>query len=283
MSQAHNEWMDWNAPTRRRTFEQAMKDDSNQLNLILQDEDAPGYVTSRMRLEAQRRSAEDARLDAIGRGTAGNADEQSDPLTQAMQEAWAEEEAEKREVKQVDTATIEIAVRMILEAISEDLSRPDVRETPARVARFYKEFIGYQPGTVDTSFADEHVCDQMVTVSGVRVWSLCAHHMLPFYVDIAMGYIANGNVLGLSKFARIAHKVAHGLQTQEKIATQIADELERVTGTRNVAVLCEKGLHTCATMRGIKTPLSMNNAVMRGVFFLRPTARTEFYNLIRRS
>ena len=183
----------------------------------------------------------------------------------------------------VDTDSIETAVRMILEAIGEDLGRADVRDTPARVARFYQEFFAYEPGRVDTSFAAEHASDQMVTVSGVRVWSMCAHHMLPFYVDIAMGYIASGRVLGLSKFARIAHGVAHKLQTQEQIAAEIADEIERVTGTRNVAVLCENGLHTCATMRGIKTPLSMNNAVLRGVFRLRPSARTEFYNLIQGS
>jgi GTP cyclohydrolase I len=77
--------------------------------------------------------------------------------------------------------------------------------------------------------------------------------------------------------------VASGLQTQEKIASRIADEIEEATGTKNVAVICENGMHTCATMRGIKTPLSMNNAVMRGVFREKDSARAEFYNLIQRS
>lgn len=185
--------------------------------------------------------------------------------------------------QRVDVAKIEQAVRMILEATGHDLSQADLSETPRRVARFWKEFIAWEPGTVDTSFAAESVSDQMVTVSGMRMWSMCAHHLLPFYTDISAGYIASGRVLGLSKFARLAHKVCHRLQTQEHIAVQLADELEAATGTRHVAVVCEKGLHTCATMRGIRTPLSMNNAVMRGVFRLRPTARTEFYNLIQGS
>jgi GTP cyclohydrolase I len=188
-----------------------------------------------------------------------------------------------KESGQVDTTTIEIAVRMILEATGQDLSREDLRDTPRRVARFYKEFLGWDPGTVDTSFAEEKVTGQMVTVSDMRMWSICAHHMLPFYTDISVGYIAQGRVLGLSKFARIAHQVCHRLQTQESIAEQIADEVMAVTRMRDVAVLCENGMHTCMTMRGIRTPGSMNNAVLRGQFLLRPSARAEFYNLIQRS
>jgi GTP cyclohydrolase I len=183
----------------------------------------------------------------------------------------------------VDTAAIESAVTAILIALGVDTSRPDLQETPQRVARFYKEFFDWQPGTMDTAFTEECVSDQMVTVSNVRVWSICAHHMLPFFTDMSMGYIADKRVLGLSKFARIAHAIAHGLQTQENIAEQVADKIAEVTGTNNVAVLCENGMHTCMTMRGIRTAGSMNNAVMRGVFLTDSSARTEFYNLIQRS
>ncbi len=183
----------------------------------------------------------------------------------------------------IDTDKIETAVRMILEAIGEDTERSGLLDTPARVARFYKEFFAYEPGRVDTTFAEEHVSDQMVTVSDVRVWSMCEHHMLPFYTDLSMGYIADGKVLGLSKFARIAQTIAHGLQTQENIAEQIADMITEVTDSLDVAVLCENGTHTCMTMRGIKTSGSMNNAVMRGVFLNDASARAEFYNLIQRS
>jgi GTP cyclohydrolase I len=121
----------------------------------------------------------------------------------------------------------------------------------------------------------------MVTVSGVRVWSLCAHHLLPFYTDLSMGYVAAGRVLGLSKFARIAHAVAHKLQTQEQLAEEVADEIERVTGTRNVAVLCENGLHTCMTMRGVKKPgAMMMTSAMRGVFKSNQATRSEFLSLV---
>jgi GTP cyclohydrolase IA len=183
----------------------------------------------------------------------------------------------------VDTDAIERAVRTILEATGQDLSREDLRETPRRVARFYAEFMGWDAGNVETYFPAPSVSDQMVTVSGVRVWSMCAHHMLPFYTDVSMGYVARGGVLGLSKFPRIALAVAHDFQTQELIAEQIADEIERVTHSPDVAVLAESGVHTCAVMRGVRTPCSMNNAVMRGVFRTLPSSRAEFYNLIQRS
>ena len=183
----------------------------------------------------------------------------------------------------VDTATIETAVRMILESIGEDLSRPGLRETPARVARFYQEFFDYDPGRTDTTFNQEIVSDQMVIVAGMRVWSMCEHHMLPFYTDVSCGYIADGEVLGLSKFARIAEQFAHRLQTQENLATQIADEIERITGKRNVAVLCENGMHTCMAMRGVRKNGSMSNSVMRGVFSRRPSARAEFLHLVERN
>lgn len=181
--------------------------------------------------------------------------------------------------REVDTKTVEVAIRMLLDAIGENLGRPGLRDTPARVARFWKSFIEYDPGTTDTTFAQEIVTDQMVVVSGMRIWSLCEHHLLPFYTDVTCGYIAEGKVLGLSKFARIAHQFGHRLQTQEQLATQIADEIQRVTGCNDVAVLCSNGQHTCMTMRGIRTEGSMSNAVMRGRFLRDHSCRTEFYHL----
>lgn len=122
---------------------------------------------------------------------------------------------------------------------------------------------------------------QMVVVSGMRVWSLCEHHLLPFWADVSIGYIADGRVLGLSKFARIAHKFAHRLQLQEQLVLQIADEIEAVTGTRNVAVIAT-GEHLCMTMRGVKTPAMMHSSVMRGVFRTDADARAEFLALTKR-
>ena len=274
------------------------------------DESPAGYVAARMHFESQRLRAEDLRNSEaadINRRAAGIAASSAEPSQAAGDVPDAEEsreaeiledlkdlydsrpllEARKRRrlegVEGVDVKTIEIAVSMILEAIGEDLSREDLSDTPRRVAKFYKEFFAWDAGNVETYFNEPSISEQMVTVSNVRVWSFCAHHLLPFYTDVSMGYLAEGGVLGLSKFPRIAHAIAHRLQTQESIAEQIADEIERVTGTRNVAVLCENGMHTCATMRGIRTPCSMNNSVMRGIFRHTAAARAEFYNLIQRS
>src|SRR5271156_5370943 len=111
----------------------------------------------------------------------------------------------------VDKKRIEAGVREILLAIGEDPTRDGLKETPARVARFWKEFADYRPGKIGTSFAC-HEVDQMVVVSGIEGWSLCEHHLLPFRVRVAIGYIPRGKILGLSKFGRIVHLVCHELQ-----------------------------------------------------------------------
>lgn len=168
--------------------------------------------------------------------------------------------------------------RELLLAIGEDPDREGLLETPRRWADSWREFIEYDPGTTDTVFATSSA-DQMVTVSGMRVSSLCEHHLLPFWCDVAIGYIADGKVLGLSKFARIAHQFAHQLQLQERLGQQIADEVSRITGTENVAVVL-KGEHLCMTTRGIRTPGTMSSSVMRGVFRDEYETRMEFLRLI---
>jgi GTP cyclohydrolase IA len=166
----------------------------------------------------------------------------------------------------------------LLLAIGEDPDREGLLETPRRWADSWREFIEYDPGTTDTVF-ETSTADQMVTVSGMRVSSLCEHHLLPFWCDVAIGYIADGKVLGLSKFARIAHQFAHQLQLQERLGQQIADEVSRITGTENVAVVL-KGEHLCMTTRGIRTPGTMTSSVMRGVFRNEYETRMEFLRLI---
>jgi len=168
--------------------------------------------------------------------------------------------------------------RELLLAIGEDPDREGLLETPRRWADSWREFIEYNPGTTDTVF-ETSSADQMVTVSGMRVSSLCEHHLLPFWCDVAIGYIADGKVLGLSKFARIAHQFAHQLQLQERLGQQIADEVSRITGTENVAVVL-KGEHLCMTTRGIRTPGKMTSSVMRGVFRDEYETRMEFLRLI---
>jgi GTP cyclohydrolase IA len=165
----------------------------------------------------------------------------------------------------------------LLVALGEDPEREGLIDTPRRWASWWREFIEYQPGATDTSF-EAVTSNQMVVVSGMRVYSLCEHHLLPFWCDISIGYIANGRVLGLSKFARIAHRIAHRLQLQERIVNSIADEVQRVTGSPDVAVL-SSGVHMCMVMRGIKTDAKVTSIVTRGAFKDDPDVRADFLRL----
>jgi GTP cyclohydrolase I len=169
--------------------------------------------------------------------------------------------------------------RELLVAIGENPEREGLLDTPRRWADSWREFMEYDPGTTETVFASASI-DQMVCVSGMRVSSMCEHHMLPFWCDVSIGYITGDKVLGLSKFARIAHQFAHRLQLQERLGQQIADEVTRILGTENVAVVL-KGEHMCMTTRGIRTPGLMTSSVMRGVFRAEYETRMEFLRLIQ--
>jgi GTP cyclohydrolase I len=178
----------------------------------------------------------------------------------------------------VDVARLEQIGRKLLIAIGEDPDRPGLQDTPRRFARFWAEFINFAPGNTDVTFEAVET-DQMVVVSGMRVWSLCEHHLLPFWCDVSIGYISGARVLGLSKFARIAHQFAHRPQIQERLVHQIADEVERLTESENVAVF-GTGVHLCMVMRGIKTSGAMKTSVMRGAFREKPSARQEFFSMV---
>ena len=180
--------------------------------------------------------------------------------------------------KRVDYPWLLVIARELLFAIGEDPEREGLRETPRRWADAWREFIEYDPGTTETTFSSV-VSDQLVCVSGMRVTSLCEHHLLPFWCDVSIGYIPDDKVLGLSKFARIAHECAHRLQLQERLGQQIADEITRITGTQNVAVVL-KGEHLCMTARGIRTPGRITSSILRGVFRTDSQTRMEFLRLI---
>jgi len=180
----------------------------------------------------------------------------------------------------VEKKAIEKFVRGLLLSIDEDPDREGLRDTPLRVANFYKEFFEYDPGNIDVTFESVEV-DQMIVVTGIEVYSLCEHHMLPFTCKVSIGYIAGNRVLGLSKLARIAHKHAHKLQIQERLTQEIADEVSEVCGTPDVAVLVE-GEHLCMQMRGVRTAGTMITSVMRGAFKDRDKVRAEFLTLAGR-
>jgi len=167
--------------------------------------------------------------------------------------------------------------RDLLEALGYDTRSPELVETPKRWASWWNEFLNYRSGRIDTAF--EVVSqDQLVVVSGIDLWSVCEHHLLPFSARIAIGYVPAGRLLGLSKFVRIAQRAAHRLQLQERLTEDIANDLERVTGSPNVAVLA-RGRHLCMEARGVATPATTSTLVTRGRFGTESQLREDFFLL----
>jgi GTP cyclohydrolase I len=126
----------------------------------------------------------------------------------------------ERQPKRVDYPRLLALGRELLLAIGEDPERDGLRETPRRWADAWREFIEYDPGTTETTFASV-ASDHLVCVSGMRVWSICQHHLLPIWADISIGFIATDRILGLSKFARITQKYAHQLQERSVRRSQM--------------------------------------------------------------
>lgn len=150
---------------------------------------------------------------------------------------------------------IEANIKRLLELLGLSPDDPGLKDTPRRVASWWGEFLGYDPGTIATTF-EQSSSPEFVIVSGLRTWSLCEHHLLPFWCDVAIGYQPSGRVLGLSKFGRVAVKHARRLQLQERLVSGIGEEIMQLTGSSRVAVL-GVGEHLCMTMRGIEKPHRM--------------------------
>ena len=169
--------------------------------------------------------------------------------------------------------------RRLLKEIGEDPERDGLRDTPARFARWWREFTDYDPGTISTLFETSST-SQMVTVSDIEVWSLCEHHLLPFRCSVTISYRPTASLLGLSKFARIAHHHAHRLQVQERLVNDIAQDIATTTGSPDVAVIA-RGEHLCMTMRGIKTSANMTSTAYLGAYDTDPAIRAELHALTR--
>lgn len=173
------------------------------------------------------------------------------------------------------------ATRALLTAIGEDVTREGIVDTPTRVAKAWSEFLSAKSASLSTTFGTTfgtNVSDQMVVVSGMRMWSMCEHHLLPFWCDVTVGYIPREHLLGLSKFARIAQTYAGRLQLQERLVSQIAEHVQEVTGTPDVAVIAQ-GEHLCMTMRGAKTDARMTSSILLGQFKASASCRAEFLAL----
>ena len=180
----------------------------------------------------------------------------------------------------VDVAAVERTYRDLLDLLLPGWADDShTAGTPKRVARWWAEFLDHDPGTYDTVFPLAHT-DQMVVVSGIDTWSLCAHHLLPFSTSITVGYLARGKVLGLSKFARIARMCSHRATTQEALVEGIANLISEVADTPDVAVV-GSGLHLCMAMRGVRIPATMTTSVARGAFRDDDSCRAEWLSLVR--
>lgn len=159
--------------------------------------------------------------------------------------------------KEIDKKRIEKAVKEILIAIGEDPEREGLIETPERVARMYEEVfegIRYTNQEIVQMFNKcfEHKGKDIVLVKDIPAFSYCEHHMALMYnMNISVAYIPNGKVIGLSKIARIVDMVTKRLQLQERIGTDIAEIMQEICDTQDVAVFIE-GEHSCMTARGIK-------------------------------
>jgi len=185
----------------------------------------------------------------------------------------------KRHVNQKKIAE---AVRLLLEAIGEDPTRDGLRETPQRVARMYEEIFGggeEDPReSLSKQFDEDH--HEMVLVKDIPFFSMCEHHLMPFFGKAHVAYIPNGHVVGISKLARVVEAFARRPQVQERMTSQIADLIEQELKPQGVAVVCE-AVHTCMTMRGVKKPGSIViTSAMRGGFRTRISTRNEVMSLI---
>ena len=179
-------------------------------------------------------------------------------------------------------------IRNILTVLGDDPDREGLIETPKRVMNMYKEVyegMKYSNEEIaemfDKCFEDVQTGD-LVVESNIPIHSNCEHHLALIYdMSVAIGYIPNGKVIGLSKLARISDMVAKRLQLQERIGMDIADVLEMVLGTEDIIVVIE-GKHGCMTSRGIKAREAVTKtATLRGKFNTDSELRSEFYNLIR--
>ena len=184
-----------------------------------------------------------------------------------------------------DAARIEDAVREILTSVGEDPEREGLLRTPDRVARMYGELLaGYHvdPSALvnDALFDVEY--DEMIVVKDIEFFSLCEHHMLPFYGRAHVAYIPKDKVIGLSKIPRIVEMFARRLQVQERMTQEIAMLLDEVLEPQGVGVVVE-GAHMCSMMRGVKKESArMVTSAMLGTFKESPKTRNEFMEHLRR-
>ena len=183
-------------------------------------------------------------------------------------------------------STLEAAVRTLIEEIGEDPAREGLARTPERIRRMYGELTdGYRtdPDRLLHGACFDVDYDEMVVVRDIEFYSLCEHHLLPFFGRAHVGYLPRGRVVGLSKIPRIVDMYAHRLQVQERLTVQVANFLMERLEPKGVGCVVE-GTHLCTMMRGVKKQAAtMVTSSMLGTFRRDPKTRGEFLTFIGRS
>jgi len=182
----------------------------------------------------------------------------------------------------VDLEKLELAAKMILEAVGEDTNREGLIKTPKRVAKSFEYLCsGYfkDPKEVLNDALFESTNNEMVVVRNIEFYSLCEHHILPFFGRAHVAYIPDKKVVGLSKIPRMVNVFARRLQIQEQLTEQIADAIMEVVQPKGVGVVIH-ARHMCMEMRGVETKHSYtSSSALRGIF-LEEKTREEFFNII---
>ncbi|WP_029522215.1 GTP cyclohydrolase I FolE [Persephonella sp. KM09-Lau-8] len=179
----------------------------------------------------------------------------------------------------IDKEKLKQSVRLFLEAIGEDPDREGLKDTPDRIVRLWEEFKSHENFNM-TIFEDIGEYDEMVVVRDIQFYSLCEHHLLPFFGKAHIAYIPDKKVCGLSKLVRVVNKFAYRPQVQERLTDEIAQFLEKELKPKGVAVVLE-ALHLCMAMRGVKNPTSYTvTSKLIGKFKEDEKTRNEFLNLI---
>ena len=185
----------------------------------------------------------------------------------------------RRKARPFDERRATDYVEGLLEALGQDRAREGLRETPRRVVAFYRELLTPKPFTF-TTFASEGV-NELIVQTGIQFYSLCEHHLLPFFGTAAVGYVPNGRIVGLSKLARCVRFHAAGLMNQERITQAVADQIRSEVEAKAVGVVL-RARHLCMEMRGVCAPgAETTTSCLRGNLYKDPRARAEFIELAR--
>ena len=182
----------------------------------------------------------------------------------------------------IDQEKIRAAVKLLLEGIGEDTKREGLMETPDRIARMYEEICGGMDQDVSEILSKTFQTEstEMVLEKDIVFYSMCEHHMLPFFGKVHIAYIPDGKIVGLSKLARCVEVYAKRLQLQERMTGQIAEAVMKHLSPKGVMVLTEAE-HMCMTMRGIKKPGSRTiTYAVKGVFEENDGLQQNFFRML---